>query len=145
MSPPLEISLAFDIAAEISLFLARKNLGANFLFQDFSDLRTRQVGPDVHLLRRLDAADTPLDETNKLFGGQRAAGVNLDDGGDSLAPFWVRQAKDGAVHHVRVLQQRLLDLDRIDIEAAGDNHVLGPVDDVEEVLLVEISDVAGVM
>jgi hypothetical protein len=58
-SPPLQISLAFGIAAGISIFLARKNLGANFLLQDFSDLPTRQVGPDVHLLRRLDAADTP--------------------------------------------------------------------------------------
>src|ERR1700690_4395873 len=113
MSPPLQISLAFEIAAEASIFLAQKNFGANFLLQDFPDLRTRQVGPDVDLLRRLDAADAPLDEMNELFDVQRAAGVGLDDGGDSLAPLCVRQAKDGAVQLVRVLNQRLFDLDRI--------------------------------
>ena len=60
MSAPLQISFAFDLAAKISILLARKNFGANFLLQDFSDLRTRQVRPDVHLLGRFDAADASL-------------------------------------------------------------------------------------
>src|ERR1700727_1438695 len=139
---PLRCFAASNLARlrnQASIFLARKNRGANFLLQDFSNLRARQVGPDVHLLRRFDAADTSFDEMNELFDVERAPGVGLDDGSDSLAPLWVGQTKDGAVHHARVLQQRLFDLDRIDVEAAGDDHVLRPVDDVQEVLFVEIS------
>src|ERR1700693_5973067 len=78
-----------DIAVEIGTLVARKNLGANFLLQDFPHLRTRQLGPDVHLLRRLDAADAPFDESDELFDAQRAARVGLDNGGDSLAPFCI--------------------------------------------------------
>jgi hypothetical protein len=32
-----------------------------------------------------------------------SAGMKLHDGGNPLAPFCVWQAKDGAVHHVRML------------------------------------------
>lgn len=42
-------------------------------------------------------------------------------------------------------EQRLFDLDRIDVESAGDDHVLGAIDDVQEVVRVEIADVARVM
>ena len=55
------------------------------------------------------------------------------------------QPDDGAVLHGRVLHQRLLDLGGVDVEAAGDDHVLGPVDDEEEAVVVEVADVAGVV
>ena len=37
----------------------------------------------------------------------------------------------------RVLEQRGLDLGAVDVLAAADDHVLGPVDDVDEALVVD--------
>ena len=43
----------------------------------------------------------------------------------------------------RVLEQGGLDLGRVDVLSAGDEHVLHPVDDVEVALVVDDRDVAG--
>jgi hypothetical protein len=69
----------------------------------------------------------------------------LHHGGDPLAPLVVRQADDGAVLNRRVLHDRLLDLGGVDVEAAGDHHVLRAVDDEQEVVVVEVTDVPGVV
>ena len=49
----------------------------------------------------------------------------------------------GGVHHVRMVVEHVLDLDAVDVLAAADQHVLGPVDDEHEALLVEAGQVAG--
>ena len=105
----------------------------------------REVGPDLDLLRGLDAADAALDERADLPGGHVVAGVELEDGGDPLAPLVVGQADDRAVEDRGVGQQGLLDLGRVDVEPAGDDHVLEPVDDVQVAVVVQVADVAGVM
>jgi hypothetical protein len=69
----LRVDRAYSRLTSTSPSVSRENLGAYFLLQNFPDLRSRQVRPDVHLLRRLDAADTPFDEMNELFDVQRAA------------------------------------------------------------------------
>ena len=61
-----------------------------------------------------------------------------------LAPFLVGNADDRAFGDVGVLVERLLDLGGIDVLAAGDDHVLDPVDDIDEAVLVHIAAVAGV-
>ena len=43
-----------------------------------------------------------------------------------------------------MLEQRRLDLHAVNVLAAADHHVLGPVDDVDEALVVDTGDVAGV-
>ena len=45
---------------------------------------------------------------------------------------------------VGVLDQAVLDLDAVDVLAAPDDHVLGPVGDEQEAVVVEVADVAGV-
>ena len=65
------------------------------------------------------------------------AGRELHDRADLLAEHVVRDADDGGVGDRRVLEQRGLDLDAVHVLAAADDHVLGPVDDVDEALVVE--------
>src|SRR3546814_14542951 len=60
-----------------------------------------------------------------------------------LAPFCVLDAEHGAIGDRRMAAQRVLDIDGIDIEPAGYDHVLQPVLDEEETALVEVADVAG--
>ena len=45
---------------------------------------------------------------------------------------------------VGMLDEAVLDLDAVDVLAAPDDHVLGPVGDEEEAVVVDVADVAGV-
>ena len=54
-----------------------------------------------------------------------------------------RQPDDGGVLDLRVLTQRVLDLGRCDVEAAGDDELLDAVDDPHEAGVVDRDDVAG--
>src|SRR6476469_6855776 len=58
------------------------------------DLGPGQVGPDLDLLGRLDAAQAVLDEGPDLVMGRGLAGAELHHGGDALAPLLVGQADD---------------------------------------------------
>ena len=49
----------------------------------------------------------------------------------------IGHADHRAVGHGGVLEERGLDLHRVDVLAAADDHVLGAVDDVDEAVLVE--------
>ena len=71
------------------------------------------------------------------------AGVQLDDGLDRLAPFLVGHADHRAVLHRGVRPDHLLDLARVHVEPAGDDHVLAAVGDVQVALGVLVADVAG--
>ena len=76
----------------------------------------------------------------RVLGGEAAA--QLDDGVHPLAPLVVGDPEHGRVGHGRVLAQRLLDLDRVDVHAARDDHVRGPVREVDEAVGVDVADVA---
>ena len=104
-----------------------------------------QVVPDLDLLGRLHAADALLDERRAARPGRRAPGCGWTTATTRSPHFssgspMTAQSCDGGVRH-----QRLLDLGRVHVEAAGDDHVLGPVDDEQEVVVVEVADVAGVV
>ena len=71
-------------------------------------------------------------------------GSDVHDRADLLAQDVVGDADHGGVGHRRVLVQDGLDLDAVHVLAAADDHVLGPVDDVDEALVVEPGDVARV-
>ena len=66
-----------------------------------------------------------------------------DDGVDDLAPTLVGDAEDGRLEHGGVGVEGVLDLGAVDVLAAGDDHVLGPVDEVQVAVGVEVADVAG--
>jgi len=66
-----------------------------------------------------------------------------DHGGHRLLPLGVLTADDGGVGDLGVAQQHLLDFGRDDVLAAADDHVVDPVLDVEEALLVDPPEVEG--
>ena len=115
---------------------------------DLSTLPTFERGRSAQTSTCLGALTLPMRSlTNAVTSAGVDAGARpqLEDGGDPLAPLLVGQPDHGAVLDVRVRHQRLLDLGRVDVEAAGDDHVLGPVDDEQEAVVVEVADVAGVV
>ena len=73
-----------------------------------------------------------------------APGCEHDDRLDRLSPLAVGHTDHGAVDDVGVAQQHGLDLDRVDVLAARLDHVLRPVDEVQEPVVVHAHDVAGV-
>ena len=64
-------------------------------------------------------------------------------GGDRFAPDVVGQADDRDLGDGGMGGERVLDLARIDVVAAGHDHVRGPIDQGQIALRVEPADVAG--
>src|SRR3546814_4557930 len=63
---------------------------------------------------------------------------------DLLAPFLVGKADDGAGRHRRMARDGVLYFCRIDILAAGNDHVLHAINHIEIAVLVQIAGIAGV-
>src|SRR5215203_2479727 len=62
----------------------------------------------------------------------------------TLPPFLVRDGDHGGLHHSRMPANYLLDLDRGDVLAAGDDHVLAAVADLDAPIRMPDGDVARV-
>ena len=67
----------------------------------------------------------------------------LDERGDDLAPFLVGEADDGDLEHGRVQRQAAFDLDRRDVLAAGDDHVVDAPGDEQIAVAIDEAGVAG--
>ena len=61
----------------------------------------------------------------------------------SFTPALVGHRHDSRLEHRRVAHQRRLDLDRRDVLAAGDDHILGPVTDLEVAVGMQHPKVTG--
>jgi hypothetical protein len=72
------------------------------------------------------------------------AGLEHDPGADLLAVLRVGHAEHLHVLHLGVAVQEFLDLARVDVLAAADQHVLDAADDVAIALGVDGGQVAGV-
>src|SRR5919107_544356 len=75
--------------------------------------------------------------------GDLGARLSDDEGLDLLAEGLVRDADHGRQGDRLVGEEHLLDLAGVHVEAAADDHVLGPVDDVVVAVLVTAGQVAG--
>ena len=84
-----------------------------------------------------------------LVNARSSAGVAVrtrlerHGGTDLLAELVVRDTDHGSLGDRRVLIQDFLNLARIDVEPAADDHVLLPVDNVEVAILVDSAEVTG--
>src|SRR5215471_13466670 len=96
-----------------------------------------------------DVAPRPLEigeprgaaELIELLGLDHAAA--LDEGGNDLAPALVRDPDHGHLGDRGMQRQAAFDLDRRDVLAAADDHVVDAAGDEEIAVDVEISGVAG--
>src|SRR5215469_15711746 len=77
---------------------------------------------------------------HELIGCCPASLHELDEGDDLLAILLIGLTDDGGAHHVRMLDQHVLDVTRVDVVAAADD----PVHDVEVAVSVEPADVTSV-
>ncbi len=102
----------------------------------------RQLVDDLDARRALEVGQ-PLPGEGDQLGGRDLA-VAGDGGDDRLAPALVGQPEDGHLADGRVAHEDLLDLDRVDVLAAGDDHVLLAVDERDVAVLVDLAEVAGV-
>ena len=66
----------------------------------------------------------------------------LDHRLDLLAPVRVRDAEDRRVADLRVREQHALDLGRVDVDPARDDHVVLAIAQEQVLLVVEVADVA---
>ena len=76
-------------------------------------------------------------------GSSAAPGTRHHDRGDVLAEHLVRHADDGRFEDRRVLVQHLLDLARVDVVAAADDHLLLAIDEEQVAVLVEVAEITG--
>src|SRR5205823_3184794 len=80
-----------------------------------------------------------------VYGGCREPGARGDDHGHyRLAPAFVGHAEHRRLRDALEPVDDLLDLLRVDVEAAGDDQILLPTRDGEVALLVDDAEVAGV-
>src|SRR5204862_3617308 len=82
-------------------------------------------------------------EVDDVGGGSLLAGLHHHDRLDRFAPFVVGNADHGGLGDVRVVAYRALDFGGIDVLAAGDDHVLDAVVDVEVAVLIHVAGIAG--
>src|SRR5215472_17672899 len=100
------------------------------------DLLGERYGP-----RRLVAGQVHPAERHDVLLRQRCAGTRHHGGMDRLAPLLRRDPEHRGLVHVRVLLEHGLDLGRVDVHPAGDDHVVLPVADVVIPLVVAVGDV----
>ena len=118
---------------------------AQFALQHLADGAARQGVDDLQVGQALGLADPAVDPGLRASSASTAAsGLQHDEGHRRLAP-----ARPTARRPRRPpppsswLHQHGLEIARIDVEAAGDDHVLLAVHQRQEAVLVEAADVAG--
>src|SRR5712691_21235 len=140
MEPAPTTSAIFSFSRSGMFFLAPRIAFAQLRLQDLAVIVLRQRIDEDVVLRPLETRDARETERIEFVGARLAHHVGDDD----LAPFGVRPADHRHFADFFVREQNFLDLTRIDVGAAGNDHVLGAVLQREVALGVEDADVAGV-
>ncbi len=124
--------------------LLRGLLVAQFVAREFADRRARQFVDEIERRRNFVLAELAGEECLELVQRERiGAGAQLDKGLRRLAAVIVGNADHDHFLHRGMVIDRLLDHLRIDVEAAGDDHVLLAVDQIEIAVTVHVADIAG--
>src|ERR1700679_2296205 len=113
-------------------------------FENLAGSGQRQrIFADIDAARAFVASDQRLAEFDQLAGRHLRTASGYDHGVNRLTPAFVGDTDDGALGYGRVLGEGVFDLDRIDVLAAGDDHVFDPIDDIDESVLIHVAAVAG--
>src|ERR1700678_4094557 len=117
---------------------------AKVLLRYFAERALRQWLANFHGADHFMLSETLLQKRLHLVKRERdRAGFQLDEGLRRLAAIVVGNSDNAHFLDRGVLIDGLLDVARIDVEAAAEQHVLGSVDDENEAVLVHVADVAG--
>ena len=75
------------------------------------------------------------------FFGEVRSRLKNDTGGHQLSPLSIRNSEDGGFPNCRVIVNHAFDLAAVNVLAAGDNHILEAIQDVEVTDRILITDV----
>src|SRR6202521_3322439 len=115
---------------------------AQLALEHFSDGAARQALHDAHRRQALDFAEAAVGPLQHRLGVGRA-GPGDDERDRRLAPLRRRPPHHRDVGHLGMGGQHGLEVARVDVEAARDDHVLLAVEQHEEAVGVEAADGAG--
>src|SRR5579862_5443168 len=110
------------------------------------DLARRVRGEGIDELdqaRLLERRQASIQEGENVIGGEGVTGPEDHESQRLLTEVRLRDTDYGTVLHVRMLDNGCYDLRRIDVYTTGDDHVLDPVSDEQEPVLVEVPHVAS--
>src|SRR5581483_12155399 len=93
--------------------------------------------------RHFIACDKRTGMGDQFFVSNAHAWLADDNGMHGLAPVFSRDADDGSFQHGGMGVEGVLDLDGVDIFAAGDDHILCSIDDKDVVFLIDGRQIAG--
>src|SRR3990172_6919053 len=105
--------------------------------EDLAHRALRQGVHEADLFRALVLGESALAERDDLVGRRGLPGPEHDEREDLLAHERVRHSDHGGLGGLGEGVERLLDIPRIDVEAAADDEVLLALHNVEKVLGVE--------
>src|SRR5205085_2300701 len=106
--------------------------------QQFPGVCARELGAQLVRAWALVVREAGLGERAQLVGIDRLPRLGLHDRMHALAPLLVGDPEHGNVEHLWMRVEHGLDLRGVDVDAAGDDHVLLAVADVHVALVVEV-------
>src|SRR5262249_17037057 len=89
------------------------------------------------------AGEPAVAEIDDLLNSRILAGMQHDTGSRRLAPLIVGHAHHRHLEDLGMLCEHALDLGRIDVLAAADDHVVLAIDQMQEALLAGVAHVAA--
>src|SRR5580658_1632565 len=113
-------------------------------FLDLAGDRHRERLDEADMARNLVMCYLALAEASDVFGVQHCSRTQADPGADFLAIFRIGHADHLDVSNLGVAIEELLDLARVDVLAAADDHVLDPSGDPAIARGIESGEIAAV-
>src|SRR6266446_10055795 len=115
---------------------------AQLTLHDLADGAARQGLAELHGGQALRLAELPVGPFPDLVPAHRGTVAAHAKRHRRFAPLFARDADHRYVHHVGMPQQQPLDVGGIDVEAAGNDHVLLAIEQDDEAILVDLAHVA---
>src|ERR1700677_2435093 len=111
--------------------------------ENFANRTARQLFNDPHLRQTLHLAEPRVGPLLQGGAGHMPSAIDRHETDRRFAPTIRRCANNGCLAHRRMIPQDGLEIDRIDIDAARDDHILLAPDQREEAVRIHAPDVAG--
>src|SRR6476659_9973312 len=116
---------------------------AQLALQHFSDGATWQRIDDFHRIETLRLAEAAVRPFAQCLGRSVASLAQHDERDRRFAPGFRRHADDARFLDIRMRANDRFKITWIDIEAAGNDHVLAAVHQLQEPVGIETADIAG--
>src|ERR1019366_3995708 len=111
--------------------------------EDFADGVLRQFLTELDLGNALHLADPRVAIFVELLRSDLSAGPRDDQREGGLAPSFARDTDDGDLGDARVRREHGLEVGGVNVEAARNDDVLLPVEQIQKAVFVEATEIAG--